>query len=439
MTPIPGIVASANSLSSPYWFSKYNHNSPQSKVWLTNQYSSGYFYPYMRVNLFRQSKYNGINWQRSASLYIARQPAVDSSENIYLANWNPNGTLSKVDNTGTNQWNYRISGVTLPAVATDGTNVYWVGVFNRSSTDRGLCVTKVNGSGSLIWQREIKRSDNLQLAATYVAYDASSDSIIINSAQGFDAYCVLKLSASTGVVSWIKQVKFDYAPGFGIFISCYGQSTELSVNQSNGSISFGVQIYQDPGAQNYGVLINLNSSGNLNWAKRYGVVNPISPEVATDSFGNVYGIWTTNINPAKCVLTKYNSSGTQLWSNYLNVVDAFTTAQYLPVSSSARFASVASTDDTVMFTAGQTNFAYFLRVPANGTKTGTYNIVPPNSTGGSIVGTYATDSTTTANESRCAIYNISYSETGTSNPLISDTYNPVGNPGTVTIFSKAIF
>lgn len=434
MSPIPGIVASSNLVSSPYWFSKYSHNSTVSRVYLTNQFSSGYFYPFMRTTLMRQSKYINLNWQKQGN-NIASAPALDLGEAAYIASQNTNFTLSRVNPDGTQVWGRRISGVTNTAVATDGTFIYFVGQFNRSSTDRGLCVTKIDGAGDFMWQREIKRSDNLQMAATSVAYDSSSNSIIINSAFGFDAYCVLKLSASTGSMSWMKQVRFDYS-GTGLYISCYGQSSTLSVNPSNGSISFGVQIYQTPGVQNYGVLINLDSSGNLNWARKYGTDNQISPDVATDSSGNVYGLYAVVASPNyRSTIVRYNSSGTQQWSNYLSVVDP-NWGGYQPTALSASFATVTSANDTVMFAAGAQFFAYFIRIPADGSKTGTYTI---KFSGGDIVGTYAPSGVTTTSETRCAMYNVSYSEAGTSNPLLVDnSYNPVGNDGTIPIRTQSI-
>jgi hypothetical protein len=417
MAPIIGITASANSVTASYCFARYFHGRVAGKLYYSNMDSNGFFNLSTDASYIRQNKYNSIIWRKQGANAITGR-TFDSNLNTFLTSADTNKTVSKVNSDGTKVWSFYFPGVASEgAMGTDGTDIFVAGTYNRSASDRGIYLRKLDTNGSVLWQREIKRNDNALMAAYDIVYDNSSNSIVLVTITS-----IIKISASTGSVIWFKDFVFLYTPG-GTYLTGFNSFT-VSVNQSNGNISFGCKIYWIPSGGSlidYGALITLNSSGNIIWSRRYGNDSIVAPDVATDANGNVYGMFATNTTPMRSVIIKWDSSGNQLWSNYLTVNDALSPSTN-PSSFTMAFQTINTTDDTIMFAAGKTSMAYFLRVPADGSKRGTYTIYPFVTL--PIVGVYETSSVISSNLLGDArMDNVSYTETATSITPVVSSYN----------------
>lgn len=305
------------------------------------------------VKLNKDGSYAWFWGRRFTSENIGRSVAVDSSNNVYLASGasGSNWSVAKFTSSGTLQWHkyYLDSGNNpLNSIAVTSEAIYLVG---NTSTD--TLYAKLDLDGSRLWQR----SFNTVSPPAYgngVAVDASGSIFINGRDGGGDANMSLtqKLS-STPSLDWSRQ---------------YGLQVDSATNTR------GVGLYLDSSSNVYvganietGLYTNqfnataykYSSSGVIQWQRR--VTTPSNTGLATvtgDSDGNTYALGNNRIY-------KFNSSGTLSWQR------SFNGGSLLYIQGGA-VDSEKNLYITGYVTISSVNRIFVAKLPADGSKTGTY-------------------------------------------------------------------
>lgn len=240
--------------------------------------------------------------------------AVDSSGNMYICGYREDVRndfyLVKLNPQGTIVWQTVLSNTSTSigySVKVDSSgNVYVAGLAASSGNDV-FEVAKYNSSGVLQWQ---KRFGNGALGATAysLALDSSANVYVGGRYYNGGTYDFMLLKYdSAGTIQWRQK----YAASS---YDCYGQGVTVD---SSGNIY--ITGYTNMSASWDMLLLKYDSSGTLLWQRKLGVGSTeIANAVATDSSGNVYICGYSNTTGADAlVIAKYNSSGTVQWQKFL--------------------------------------------------------------------------------------------------------------------------
>jgi hypothetical protein len=242
--------------------------------------------------------------------------AVDSSGNIYVANYTRSavgsGTYAtgvmKLSTSGGILWQRRLGttgGTSVSAITVDGSgNVY---VATRLSSR--FMVVMYNTAGVIQWQRQFTSFSG---EASDIVYASSGNLYVcgwISNSSGTQTGRLVKITASTGALVWQRSLETTV----GIFYS--GVDIDPSENVY-------VSGYVNLGAEPRALAVKYNSSGTLQWQRTLsssGNAVAANPEaVAVDSSGDVYlCLYYGVVNNYRMVLSKYNTSGTLQFSRSL--------------------------------------------------------------------------------------------------------------------------
>lgn len=252
--------------------------------------------------------------------------AIDSSKNVYVYNWFRSGGYrlywGKFNNTGVQQLGKALAATVIDAYAGDmtidssgnvytcGWNVYSPGTYFNPETGEWepyyanqLIVAKYNSSGTLQWQRYYAKPptdppDQGNEIAKCIAVDGSGNVYVGGYTQGLPL--LLKYNSS-GTLQWQRKLS-------GSFIF-----SDLAVT-SGGTIyavAYNSEIGFGPIEGFY--LFKIDTSGNIVWQRRLGTGTPVSTCVAINSSEDVFvGGHDTSGNG---IVVKYNSSGTLQWQS----------------------------------------------------------------------------------------------------------------------------
>lgn len=275
----------------------------------------------------------------SGESYITSRPKNTSS-------W---ASIMKTNSTGTIAWerNYTTWGNDSGEVATASNgDVY----FGSNSTPVGgsvrNVVVKYNSSGTIQWQRFARygwtvegshgMAVNPSTGEVYKAWSGGSDSS--------NTWAFITKWDSAGTHQWTKSIP-----------------TGNVINQGNNNLGIDSDgnIYI-AGSAGYPTIIKLNSSGVQQWARTLTTTGTTGskPSLAVDAAGNSYLYCSVANQP---VIAKYNSSGTIQWQRGI-------TTSFMGVVAGSQI----SADSSSIAFVGTTPRAYFFRMPADGSKTGTH-------------------------------------------------------------------
>ena len=298
-------------------------------------------------------KYAETRWQKQVNTGGNFSPGlqIDSSGNVYTLDLSSNAVrVRKWDSSGDLTWQKAVSGEATGwssssfAVAPSG-NVYVGGSYNTSGLIYKGALVKLNSSGVIQWSR----ADDSVEVAYRVSLDSSENVYFAGLVQGPGANRVVKYNSS-GTLQWIRSVS---SPDF---------ITNSAVTaDSSGNVYWSHRIETDST-----LLQKLDTSGTLVWSRELPITTV--PTLKTDSAGNLYVAFTANIvGDNDWVILKFNSSGTVQWQRRIG-----TSSNEVPET--IAFDSL----DNPLIGGGlgipltRNNVA---KVPADGSRTGTYNFL----------------------------------------------------------------
>jgi uncharacterized delta-60 repeat protein len=318
-----------------------------------------------------------LQWQRtiggSGSEY-AVGIAADSSGNIYAAGYqNSYGSapnqfyLVKYNSSGTLQWQRSLVCIgTLycrrVVVDSSDSNVYLAGfssVTNSTSGGNDIFICKYSASGDLQWQRILGGSSTE--FASGIGVDSSNNVYILfytlSIGQGNYDMGLAKYNSS-GVLQWQRTIggtAFDANGGLAVDSSGNSYFCVETSSEGQGGTDIAVAKY--------------NSSGVLQWQRIIGgTANENARSTALDSSGNVYVLGETNSvgqGDYDALIVKYNSSGTLQWQRSLGTTAAENGDSIFADGSG----NIYLAGDTTI--SGNTD-GLIVKLPADGSLTGTY-------------------------------------------------------------------
>ena len=380
------IAAAGNVGGDAYWINTLSGTSTENSLGVTAT-SDGSVYVAGATNSegagnydFSVVKYDSsgtLQWQRTiggSNSDYGLGVAADSSGNIYVTGYQGSyGTrpsqffLVKYNSSGTLQWQRAlvcIDNLHCRSLAVDSSdsNVYLVGYSSSTNSTSGsndIFVCKYSASGDLQWQRLLGGS-SIEYGRG-IGVDSSNNVYIQyytqSIGQGNYDVGVAKYNSS-GVLQWqriLGGTAFDANGGLGVDSSGNSYICLETTSEGQGGSDFGIAKY--------------NSSGTLQWQRIIGGTGTDSTRsAALDSSGNVYAFGKTSSvgqGGNDFLIVKYNSSGTLQWQRSLG-----TTASEIANS------IFADGSDNI-YLAGYTTIngnadGLIVKLPADGSLTGTY-------------------------------------------------------------------
>lgn len=230
-------------------------------------------------------------------------------------------------------------------------NIYAGGdAVNNSSVGVAL-IRKFNSTGTLQWQRQLTGGTYPHIYG--ICTDSSSNVIVVG--DDYTSSGMIAKYSSAGSLTWQRKLTLS-----GAQPTLYGVKADSSANLY--AIAY---RYSSPNSTQ--TIIKYNSSGVLQWQRDYTYTNSeVVTDIALDSSANVYVLMS---NTSTLILVKYNTSGTIQWSREISAVSGSSVQ-------SGGISIDAGNDICIIATLFGTPSGYpqgvILKVPSDGTKTGTY-------------------------------------------------------------------
>ena len=256
----------------------------------------------------------------------AGELVIDSSGNIYygLAVFVGSGIyagIMKVNSTGTVQWARQLApplssgfiytrdiGIDVSA------NLYIVMTYSNTGGARSPAYTaKYNSSGTIQWQRQLTDTSavDTQLGAFAVGVDYSGSSVASMGYSGTNVganFSIVSRTQSAGGINFQKTLGTKGANG-AAFNRIYG----CAIDPSGNIYVAGVSSENSFGAEDL-VVAKYNSSGTLLFQQKLGNASQnLASKCALDSSGNLF---VCTGDGTRTVLTKWNSSLVLQWQKY---------------------------------------------------------------------------------------------------------------------------
>jgi len=323
---------------------------------------------------------------------------IDSSDNtIWLSGTSNNPYIFKHDSSQNTTWQKRVvNGYGYASIyplggvyGKDGNMYVWFGG-QYSAGDTAYFFCKVNSStGEVSWSKRF--ASNLPINSA--AVDASGNVCIQYYNQQIVGY------NSSGTQTFRKAMNGTFNSG-GAGGSVADSAGNFYIKTSDNSGSVMIVKVDSSGAIVWGRKIFYPTSGGkgASWTSGNGVLT-------TDSSDNVYLLHSSNTPDMSGCVVKYNSSGTLQWKRRL-----YMTSYASGGGLSAYGISVDSTND-LMYLCGQTifgspygNVGWVFKLPVDGSKTGTYDLLG----GGYTMGYADSASLTSSNLTNTSADNNSY-------------------------------
>lgn len=322
-----------------------------------------------------------ILWQRLLGNVGTKEAAlgidVDSAGNVYIVGWtasaisNPSDYdvfVAKYNSSGTLLWQRLLTGANYDrsyGIGVDGSGNAYV-VLSSTSTGSGdydAVVVKYDTSGVLQWQRAI--GDANPGWGFGIAVDAGGNSYLA----GYNTYVgtgtdvvVVKLDP-TGTEVWQRKI--------GPATNTADSGHTITIDSSGNIIIVGRSLSIPAiGTLDNIIVIKCDSSGNTVWQRAVGANGvDFGLGVTTDSSNNVYVVgYTESTGSRDGLIVKYDASGNLVWQRALGG------------SGVDQLHGVAATNTDVIVAGFVTSMGnggedvVLARLPADGSKTGTYTL-----------------------------------------------------------------
>ena len=337
------------------------------------------------LQIAQYSQQGRINWQRrltsSTDSITSSSIILDSSNNLYVSGYGSSTFyIVKYDSSGTLQWQRTLSVSSNQSSKTflaidSSSNIYMAGtVFTGTYYVTEL--VKYNSSGTLQWQLQIDRGASLDLIPIGIQTDSSSNVYVTFTDNSSTTSYLMKYN-SAGTLQWQYSINSS---------NFYNNM----LIDSSGNIYLGIDSNS---------IVKLDSSLTTQWINKISSVTTVQ-RLFIDSSSNIYAVGAAGTNG---VILQLNSSGVLQWQRTLSVTGTgfdIQNATYDSNNNNIIPAIVSS------FPSGTTAKVTMAVLPNDGSLTGTYKV-----SGSNVV--YATSSFTTSTPTSPTLTATSYNSTTT--------------------------
>ncbi len=336
--------------------------------------SSGNFYGcistgYTPANLFvfKYNKTGVLQWQRSLTGIdcYGYSVDVDSSGNVYVCGQITSGSgdllVAKYDTNGNLQWQRSLGGSNVELanrLVVDSSGNIYIASYTQSqgAGSRDLLIVKYDTNGSLQWQRVlgVSTSDD----ALDISIDSSGNSYVVGLIGS--SYGVVAKYDTNGNLQWQRSLTGNLAAFRGIATDSSGNS------YCSGSVYLG--------SNSELFIVKYDTNGNLQWQKSLGSSGSTfesAYNICLDNFGYVYVVGATNaFGTIDTIVLKYDTDGNLQWQRSFGGALIIEDGYGIDVDSNGNLYFAGVTFDQNAPTIERKIF--IVRVPGDGSKTGTY-------------------------------------------------------------------
>ena len=256
------------------------------------------------------------------------------------------------------------------SIAVDGSgNVYVCGYGLNSSNKNVQSISKYNNSGTIQWQNTLTDTYTSPSDAAYgIAVDSSGNVYVCGygKTSGNVVQSISKYNTS-GTIQWQRTLTDTYTFPSDV---AYGIAVD-----SSGNVYVCGQGFNASGQQVQSIS-KYNNSGTIQWQNTltdtYTIPSDRAQSIAVDSSGNVYvcGYGFNSSGKQAQSISKYNTSGTIQWQRTLGYT-------YTSPSDAAYGIAVDSSGNVYVcgfgLNASGNVVQSIAKLPADGSKTGTYS------------------------------------------------------------------
>lgn len=313
-----------------------------------------------------------LEWQKqffdpSGSTTSANSVAIGTDDSIYEAtsftlSGTPYGGIIKYNSSGTLQlqrtWGKTGSSTVFNKISVDSSNnVFLAGYNNSNGTSFDFNITKWNSTGANLWQRRLGATEFQIPQASAVD---SSGNFYVGGYRNQNLGVVIPWAYlakynSSGTLQWQKQYAYS------------GNVASIDFT-SDGSIVICGTTNGEPR------ITKLNSSGTVIWQRKISTATNFRG-IAVDSADNIYV--AAELTPLYWGgLYKYDTNGTLQWQRVINTIGGSSNFSYLV---NVKLDSEENLCIAGAFQKGDVSpvrqYTFLLKLPNDGSKTGTYPIL----------------------------------------------------------------
>jgi hypothetical protein len=300
-----------------------------------------------------------VLWSRTlagASIEYFNQVSVSSVGDVYVTGLTDSQgaggnelLLAKYDSAGTIQWQRSLGGATSEigyGIAADASVYVAGGTTSQGAGSEDGLIAKYNTSGVIQWQRSLGGS-----SGDYFSSIAGVTDVYLTGKTGsVNGDLLIAKYNSSGVIQWQRTLTGSAVDqGNGIAVDTNGNSYVVGNTSSQGAGGFDL------------LLVKYNSTGAIQWQRSLGGAGTEDGNsVVLDSGGGTLYVvgGTSGTGSGDLVIASYNSSGTIQWQRTLG-------------------RSNANTAIGIALAPGNTIYVladdFLARLPADGSRTGTYS------------------------------------------------------------------
>jgi hypothetical protein len=330
-----------------------------------------------------------IEWQKyftvsGASVSSGAGLAADSSGNLYYGiNTNltsPTG-IAKYNSSFTLQWYYGIPQLYVYSnlVVSNSSGSMYIGGSDDATATKAIIV-KISSTPTMAWVRTLVTGSSPQYRVNHLALDSSENLHAVgfgfNSSTGGSFLSFLVKYNSSGTLQWQRRLSTSVPVDLALYAVAVSSSGDVYV----------AGHYYDQTTTNGKIFIaKYNSAGVIQWQKiltdsRTGsVVQQYPADMKIDSSGNIYVLgrsYATGSTPIDAIyLIKFDSSGNIVWQRLLQSSSNATSSS---VSDSQMSLEITTNGDlficakyTMVISTKNQPIGWTIKLPADGSKTGT--------------------------------------------------------------------
>jgi hypothetical protein len=405
-----------------YWISTLSSINSTGNIFNISVDSSGNVYGCITTGfvpaslvVFKYDKNGVLQWQKSLTGEdcFGFCVDVDSSGNVYAGGFRSSGStdllIAKYDTNGNLQWQRSLGGSNAEianrlAVDSSG-NIYIAAqIESQGAGGRDFLTVKYDTNGNLLWQKMLGTAGTD--SETDISIDSSGNSYIVGIAD--DSYSVIAKYDTNGNLQWQRTLTGTTTPATSL--------RGITADSSGNSYAVGAIV---SGGQFDILIVKYDTNGNLQWQKSLGSnasFFDISFDICLDNLGYFYIIASSNIiSPLETIVAKYDTNGNLQWQRSFGNISFQEEGFGIDVDNNGNLYFAGKSRDSF------SNVATFIvRVPGDGSKTGTYgnftyavSTLPTGTTSLTSSASSLTSSTSTLTGSTSTLTNSTASLTST--------------------------